>query len=224
MSPEPAPAPDILRVRDIMSRGVTTIDREATVLQAVKIMAERNIGSLVATEGGRPAGILTERDIVRKCLPRDAPSSTLKVKDFMSAPLVTIEPEADLGDVVRRMRVRNLRRLVVFDQGEMVGILTDRDVINAYPRVLFSETMKAMGGGSLPAPQVQGGNAAVEQAAKALLRKKIDEALDRAFVESVLQALEDPLQKKMVEIRKDLYQRYERALEDVMKVLLGPSP
>lgn len=206
-----------LTVRELMTKNVITVDIKANVLEATRMMSEKNIGSLIITENGKPVGILTERDVIRKSCINDTKPSAVSVQDIMSSPLVSVEPATEIQDAVRRMRIRNVRRLAVFEEDKLAGIITDRDIINAYPKLLFVEAMKSFGG-----TYEQKGDKGVEAlkgATKSLMRKRIDEAIDKAFIERILSAIEEPLEKKLNEIRNDIYTRYERALEDALQAL-----
>jgi Predicted signal-transduction protein containing cAMP-binding and CBS domains len=124
-----------LHVRDIMRKSVITSSMKETILDAAKKMSEYGIGSVVITDDDKPVGIVTERDIVRKVVSRDMSAKEVSVFDVMSTPLISIAPDVEVIDAVRMMKERDVKRLIVFKNGEMVGIITDNDVIRCHPGI-----------------------------------------------------------------------------------------
>lgn len=120
-------------VEDIMSTGVVTIAPEKTMKEAAMEMGKRRIGSLIVVEG--PHGIVTERDLLSNVLAKGEDPATVTVKDVMSAPLVTIARDATIKVAAQTMMVRRKARLVVMEEGEMVGILTSSDLVKSMPEV-----------------------------------------------------------------------------------------
>lgn len=117
-------------VRDIMTRPVITADANLDVLNAARKMGLANVGSLIVVSGQKPIGILTERDLVKKVVSQASDPRTLKVGDVMSAPLVTIDPEASLRDAAALMLRSGVKRLPVISAGRLVGIITDTDLVS----------------------------------------------------------------------------------------------
>jgi CBS domain-containing protein len=97
------------KVREIMSRPIITEDEDVSVTEVVKDMAELSIGSVVITSGGKPAGIITERNIVLKVLLENKRASEIKAKEIMSSPLITIEPDAPLEKACELMAEKGIR-------------------------------------------------------------------------------------------------------------------
>lgn len=124
-----------LHVRDIMRKSVITSSMKETILDAAKKMSEYGIGSVVVTNDDKLVGIVTERDIVRKVASRDMSAKQVSVFDVMSTPLISIAPDAKVIDAVRIMKERDVKRLIVFKNEEMVGIITDDDVIRCHPGI-----------------------------------------------------------------------------------------
>lgn len=117
-------------VRDIMTRPVITAFAELDILSAAKKMSSANVGSLIVVSGDRPTGILTERDLVKKVLAQGTDPRSLKVAEVMSAPLVSIEPDASLREAAALMLHSGVKRLPVIFQGKLVGIITDTDLVS----------------------------------------------------------------------------------------------
>ena len=96
-----------LKVRDIMTKDVVTLDTRMSIFDAMEKMSKYNIGSLIITDVGKPVGVLTESDIIRKLGRERASPTSVSVSDIMSFPIITADPELGIVDAIRRMRVRN---------------------------------------------------------------------------------------------------------------------
>jgi CBS domain-containing protein len=125
-------------VSNIMVRNVKTAEENQSINAIAKVMSENNIGSVVivkSNEVGGLSGIITERDIVRLAGAVQTSSSTLlqlTARDIMSKPVITINAESSIQDAIQSMKLNNIRRLpVVNREGEMVGIITDKDIFRA---------------------------------------------------------------------------------------------
>ncbi len=120
-----------IRVREIMSRPVLTVDADANVLEAAAKMISANIGSLVVVHEGKPMGIITERDLVKKVVAKAEDPRRLRVGDVMNSPLIKIHPDASLRDAAAIMLKSGVKRLpVISDDGRLVGIITDTDLVS----------------------------------------------------------------------------------------------
>jgi CBS domain-containing protein len=106
-----------------MNRKVTTLDVSRTVLDAVRIMTEKGVGSLVITEDSKPVGIVTERDVM-KAMMQGKDILRNKVADVMTLPLTTVPPETPVVEALDLMKKKNIRRLPVVSDGELQGIIT----------------------------------------------------------------------------------------------------
>lgn len=117
-------------VKDIMAKKIVSVESTVNVGDAIKLMAERNIGSVVVTRDGEMVGILTERDVLKKCY---APGqyTTMKAGEVMSEPLITIRGDAAIGDAADLMAEKNARRLLVTEDDKIQGIISQRDVMEA---------------------------------------------------------------------------------------------
>lgn len=111
-----------------MTRPLITVDAEATAQESMEVMSRKDIGALVVTENGEPSGIITERDIIRKCC-RQASCGKVKVREIMSKPLVTIDAETVIGKAIEIMSNKRIRRLLVMEGGKIVGIVTQKDLL-----------------------------------------------------------------------------------------------
>lgn len=122
-----------MKVREIMSRPIVAEDEDALVIEIVKKMAELRIGSVVITSEGKPAGIITERDIALKVVLKDKLATTVKAKEIMSSPLVTIDPEASVDEATEFAVKEHLKRLPVVENGVLVGIISVRNILTRKP-------------------------------------------------------------------------------------------
>ncbi len=115
-------------VRQLMTAEVVTVEPSETVATALRRMIDHDIGAVVVVEGDVPVGVFTERDVTRRVL--DDPDLLGRpVGSVMSAPVVTTEPDTEVVFVFETMNRRQLRRLPVVEDGRLVGILTERDLL-----------------------------------------------------------------------------------------------
>lgn len=109
---------------------VATLPPTACVEDAVRVMSERNLGSVVVVDGRRPIGILTDRDLVLRVLRRGLPPEGTQLAEVMSTKLVTAEDECPYDEAAWRMREHRVRRLPIVDgDGSLVGIVTLDDLV-----------------------------------------------------------------------------------------------
>jgi CBS domain-containing protein len=109
---------------------VLTIDVGATVFEAIKRMVAANVGALLVTEGGRVAGIVTERDYLRRVTLEGRTEEETLVREIMTSPLVYVTPETSVEECMAVMTERRIRHLPVFTEGrDLVGIVSIGDVV-----------------------------------------------------------------------------------------------
>ena len=132
-------------VKDVMTSPVITIDENGFVLEASKLMAENDLGCIIVTgKEEKPLGILTEKDLVVRVLAKNAQASKIRVKDVMTSPLMTIEPDTTLSEAARKMSRLNIRRFGVLYKGNLVGILSSKDILAVTPELLELIQEKAL--------------------------------------------------------------------------------
>ena len=112
-----------------IARPIITIDEDATVTEASKMMVTSNRGSVVVTRGGETAGFLTERDVMKRVVAKSLDPSSTKVKDVMSTSPVTIEKDRPLREAIELMNRKGVRRMLVTEKGKIVGVFTLRDIV-----------------------------------------------------------------------------------------------
>ena len=122
-------------VKDVMSPHPISINFEAPISMAARKMKRKNVGSLIVTEKKKPVGIITESDILKKVVAEDKPSNTL-VKDIMSSPLIGIDPKTGIEEAIKIMGKKKIRRLPIIENGNLVGMATQKDILNVSPMLL----------------------------------------------------------------------------------------
>ena len=126
----------ILRVEDVMVESVITVDVDSSVMKAVKIMNEHEIGCLVVTRRGKAVGIITERDLLQRVIGKSKNPSRTKVREIMTKPLIAGQPEMDLEDATRLMFQKRIKKLPVVDHGRLLGLITLTDVARFQPQMI----------------------------------------------------------------------------------------
>ena len=107
---------------------VLKIDADASVFEAVQLMVEMNVGSLLVTEGGEITGIVTERDYLRRVTLEDR-TEQAPVREIMSAPLVVATPETTIDECMALMTDRRIRHVPVVEDGKVVGLVSIGDLV-----------------------------------------------------------------------------------------------
>ena len=124
-------------VREAMSSPVISVDENEDIVQVSNKMREQRVGAvIVVNRNGNPVGIVTERDIVTRVVADGVDPNMLVAGKVMSSPLKMVEPELDLLDAMKMMDRENIRRLGVIYKGELVGILTDRNILRLVPTIM----------------------------------------------------------------------------------------
>ncbi len=132
-------------IRDIMNKHVVTIQKDASCLEASKILSDKDISFLVVTEGDNPVGIISEADYVRKLAVNDKRASEARVSEVMSPKFRWVEPTTTIEDAVQKMLNNKIRRLVVLENQKLVGVITQTDLAaHLRSRLLIDETVKSI--------------------------------------------------------------------------------
>lgn len=119
-------------VREVMVRDVVKADQEMNARDAARMMLKYDVDSIIVLNKGEPVGIVTERDMIRELVSKDITPSEVKLKDLMRSPLITASPDDDLMDVAKLMLKRKIRRVPVVENGKLVGIVADVDILAVY--------------------------------------------------------------------------------------------
>ncbi len=126
-----------IKVGEVMRKNVVTTGVGNTVTEAASLMKRYNVGSVIALDDGKAVGILTERDIVRNVVAESKNPAEVKISEVMSRPLRVITPEIALEDAAKLMKKFGVRRLpIIKENGELVGIITENDIMKLFPSVV----------------------------------------------------------------------------------------
>ncbi|MGB9176516.1 MAG: CBS domain-containing protein [Methanoregula sp.] len=122
-----------LVVDDFMTKEIVSVDEDVTVLTAAEIMGKKRVGSVIVTGNGKPSGIFTERDLlstfILQCRPLDTP-----VGRAFSSPLKTAPAGISIHEAAKIMAAQHVRRLPIMRKKKIAGIITARDLVEAYAR------------------------------------------------------------------------------------------
>ncbi len=116
-------------VKKFVHKKVVMLDANATIEKAAKTMRDEQIGSILVSEKGEVAGIVTERDILYKVVAGGKDPTKLKLKDVMSTPLISIDANAKVKDAIALMAKKEIRRLIVKEGKDVIGVISQRAVI-----------------------------------------------------------------------------------------------
>ena len=135
---------DIREVREIMTEAPETIDVSVTLRQAAGIMQRRDIGDVIVTEAGNVAGIVTDRDIVVRCVATGCDPLTTRVVDAMTRSPVTILPTATVQEAIDVMRAQDVRRVPVVESDRPIGVFSLADLsMSSQARSLLADISTA---------------------------------------------------------------------------------
>lgn len=119
----------VWRILQLKGGRTWSVGPEASVQEALKVMAEHGIGSVLVMEGDRLVGIITERDFARKLGVEGRSPSTIAVRDVMTTDLITVTPGQSVNECMAIMTEKRIRHLPVLEEGRLVGLLSIGDVV-----------------------------------------------------------------------------------------------
>ena len=111
------------------SGQIWSVAPDATVYDAIALMAEKNIGALVVVENGSLVGVISERDYTRKVMLRGKRSRETLVREIMTTQLTTVDPKQSVDDCLRFMTEKRIRHLPVVNDGEICGVISIGDLV-----------------------------------------------------------------------------------------------
>jgi len=127
-----------MRARDVMDNKVVMVDASASVADAIKMMVSTETWSLIVEKRGLPLGVVTDRDILRRCLAKGIAPDMMKTEDIMSSPIITVAPDEHLGKIMETMVQKDIRRVFVVENGKIIGRVTQTKMFDDSLNVLES--------------------------------------------------------------------------------------
>ncbi len=119
-------------IKFFMDESIVSVDSHANVLETVKIMREKKIGSVLVTDKKKIIGIFTETDLLRKVIAEESSPKDVLVGNAMSKPLMTIDSEMSMVAAFLKMQQSNIRHLGITEKGKIIGVISIKDVANYY--------------------------------------------------------------------------------------------
>jgi signal-transduction protein with cAMP-binding, CBS, and nucleotidyltransferase domain len=131
-------------VKDVMSSPAVTTSENTPIDKTAQTMSNDRLGCIIVTsKDGKALGIITESDLVRRVLAKNIRPNKLTAKEVMSTPLITVEPDEALIEIAKRMTKLKIRRMGVVYKGNLVGIISSRDILAITPEILENIQEKA---------------------------------------------------------------------------------
>ncbi|MFH1100550.1 MAG: CBS domain-containing protein [Methanobacteriota archaeon] len=124
---------NVVLVKEAMKYNPVIVASTLTVLEAARLMKQHKIGNVIVVEKKQPIGILTESDILKKIVAENRKPDEVLVKDVMTTPVIIIDPYVSIETALTTMGKCNIRRLPVIENGELVGIITQKDISRISP-------------------------------------------------------------------------------------------
>lgn len=120
---------EVLKAKDLKNQEVHTIPAHYTVFEALKLMAEKNVGALPVVEHGKVVGIISERDYARKLVLKGFSSMQTEVRQIMNSPVITVDTHQSVEECMNIMTDKHLRHLPVVEDGKLLGLLSIGDLV-----------------------------------------------------------------------------------------------
>ena len=124
------PNSSIQEILALKGSAVWSISPNATVFEAIQLMADKNVGAVLVTENEQLVGILSERDYARKVVLKGKSSKTAAVKEILSSHVIHVSPTHTVEECMRLMTEHHIRHLPVLEEGKIVGIVSIGDLVN----------------------------------------------------------------------------------------------
>ena len=118
-----------LKLEDVMVKDLIGVEVKTSVKKAVELMNEHEIGCLIVMKRGKLAGMVTERDMIRRVSLDYKDPEKIKVSEIMSKPVIVGKPKMSIEDAVKLMFNRNIKKLPVIDDDHLVGLVTLTDLV-----------------------------------------------------------------------------------------------
>jgi signal-transduction protein with cAMP-binding, CBS, and nucleotidyltransferase domain len=130
--------------RDIMSKKLVTLDSTVSAAEVAKIMDKNNVSCIVLTKDDKSQGIVTERDLLSNVIVQNKKSSELMAREIMTSPVISVSSLMSVDEVAQKMIDKKIRRVIVIDNGQPLGIITVTDFVKHFNTILSnSENSKS---------------------------------------------------------------------------------
>jgi CBS domain-containing protein len=120
-----------LKVRDYMIKQLITFGKNDSIVEICQSMAEHSISCVIILEKGKPVGVVTERDIIKKIVSKKMIVDSMKARDVMSTRLFTVSEDENIFNIAKIMEKNHIRRLPVMKGKKLVGLITQTDLVKA---------------------------------------------------------------------------------------------
>jgi CBS domain-containing protein len=125
-----------LKVEDVMTMEVITIDEKASVKEAANVMNQYEIGCLIAVRKGKAIGIITERDLLKRVIVEAKNAKKTKVGEVMSSPLEVVAPDTSLEEALQLMFQKKIKKLPVVYKKRLLGLVSLTDIARCQPAII----------------------------------------------------------------------------------------
>lgn len=132
-----------IKVKEVMSKNPMILDAGTDVSSAVKKMVQKGISTIIVSKNGVPVGIVTDRDLVTKIIARDINPSEITLEEIMSKPLVVVDENEKLEIAAKMMNKKKIRKLPVVSGGNIIGLLSENDIVKISPDLIFLVSEKS---------------------------------------------------------------------------------
>jgi signal-transduction protein with cAMP-binding, CBS, and nucleotidyltransferase domain len=116
------------KVKEVMTENPVTVEAGAMVTDAARVMRDEDIGDVIVADHGNLVGIVTDRDIVVRCVAADLSPDSTAVREICSTDLATVGPDSDVSDAITLIRERAVKRVIVTEDSRAVGVVTIGDL------------------------------------------------------------------------------------------------
>ena len=124
-------------VKDVMSSPAITANEDTSINKVARLMEQYKIGCIIVTsKDGKPLGMITERDLVLRVLVKNAQTSKITAKMVMTSPLITIDLDETISEAARRMSQLDIRRFAIIYRGNLVRIISSKDILAVTPELI----------------------------------------------------------------------------------------
>lgn len=138
-------------LKDIVDRRLVSISPDSKVAEAAQLMANEDVGCVVVLENNKPRGLLTDRDVVVRCIAKNVDVDDCTVENVMTESLSTVKESDGIFDCIEKMQTAGVRRMpVVNEQGEAVGIISFGDILALLGKEFYQLTL-----GTTPAAETE---------------------------------------------------------------------